>query len=151
MNIITLISSDDIKMTIDLNIALKSQTIKNLLLDIKDQSEIKISNINHKVLSKIFQYYKKYPTQYDSPNQQFNYIFDEWDTYYFNIPYQEILELMVALNYLDIKDLLDLSCKYIASLINGKNVSEIRSFLGITNDFTPEEEKQIKEQDQFTP
>ncbi len=55
----------------------------------------------------------------------------------------------MAANYLDIKSLLDLSCAKIATLIKGKTPEEIRKTFNIVNDFTPEEEAQIREENKW--
>ncbi|CAG8827212.1 24815_t:CDS:1, partial [Dentiscutata erythropus] len=43
-----------------------------------------------------------------------------------------------------IKPLLDLTCKTVANMIRGKSTDEIRRTFNIENDFTPEEEEQVK-------
>jgi len=45
---------------------------------------------------------------------------------------------------LDIKPLLDLTCKTVANMIKAKSPEEIRKTFNITNDFTPEEEDQVR-------
>ena len=56
--------------------------------------------------------------------------------------------MILAANYLNIKPLLDLTCKTVAGMIKGKTAEEIRKTFNIKNDFTPEEEMQIlKESD----
>jgi len=62
---------------------------------------------------------------------------------------EEIFDIIMAANYLDIKSLLDLSCAKIATLIRGKTPEEIRKTFGIVNDFTPEEEAQIREDNKY--
>lgn len=62
---------------------------------------------------------------------------------------EEILELILASNYLDIKSLLELSCAKVATMIKGKSPEEIRETFGIINDFTPEEENQIREENKW--
>ena len=57
--------------------------------------------------------------------------------------------MILAANYLDIKPLLDLSTAKVASLIKNKTVPEIREFFNIENDFTPEEEMQIMEENKW--
>lgn len=57
--------------------------------------------------------------------------------------------LTLAANYMDIKPLLDLCCAKIASLIKGKTPEEIRVNLDITNDFTPEEEAQVRAENKW--
>ena len=44
---------------------------------------------------------------------------------------------MQAANYLNIKSLLDLTCKTVADMIKGKTPEEIRAHFNIQNDFTP--------------
>lgn len=48
-----------------------------------------------------------------------------------------------AANYLDIKGLLDVTCKTVANMIKGKSPEEIRKTFNIKNDFTPAEEEQV--------
>ena len=45
--------------------------------------------------------------------------------------------------------MLDLSCAKVASLIKNKSIQEIRKFFSIENDFTPEEEAQIMEENKW--
>lgn len=50
---------------------------------------------------------------------------------------------------MDIKPLMDLTCAKIASLIKGKTPEEIRKEFNIVNDFTPEEEAQVREENRW--
>jgi S-phase kinase-associated protein 1 len=71
------------------------------------------------------------------------------------IPYYHILLGRVRLtqrqaaNYLDIKALLDVGCKTVANMIKGKSPEEIRKTFNIQNDFTPEEEDQIRRENEW--
>lgn len=47
---------------------------------------------------------------------------------------------------MDIKPLLDLGCKTVANMIKGKTPEQIREHFGLVNDFTPEEEEQIRKE-----
>jgi len=49
-----------------------------------------------------------------------------------------------AANYLNIKGLLDLTCQTVADMIKGKTPEEIRKTFNIKNDFTPEEEEEVR-------
>ena len=63
---------------------------------------------------------------------------------------QELLfELILAANYMDIKSLLDLTCAKVASMIKGKSPEEIRQTFNIVNDFTPEEEAKVREENKW--
>ena len=52
--------------------------------------------------------------------------------------------ILKAANYLDVRGLLDVACKTVANMIKGKTPEEIRRTFNIKNDFTPEEEEQIR-------
>ena len=54
-----------------------------------------------------------------------------------------------AANFLDIKALLDVGCKTVANMIKGKSPEEIRKTFNIQNDFTPEEEEQIRRENEW--
>lgn len=54
-----------------------------------------------------------------------------------------------AANYLNIKGLLDLACQTVADMIKGKTPEEIRKTFNIKNDFTPEEEEEIRRENQW--
>lgn len=57
--------------------------------------------------------------------------------------------LVQAANYLNIKGLLDLTCQTVADMIKGKTPEQIREKFNIKNDFTPEEEEEIKRENQW--
>jgi S-phase kinase-associated protein 1 len=54
-----------------------------------------------------------------------------------------------AANYLNIKVLLDLTCQTVAQMIKGKTPEEIRKTFNIKNDFTPEEEEEVRRENQW--
>lgn len=54
-----------------------------------------------------------------------------------------------AANYLDIKPLLDVGCKTVANMIKGKSPEEIRKTFNIQNDFSVEEEDQIRRENEW--
>jgi S-phase kinase-associated protein 1 len=58
----------------------------------------------------------------------------------------ELFELLLFANLLDIKRLVDLISAKVASMIRGRTSEEIRAIFNITNDFTPEEEARVREE-----
>mmetsp|Transcript_67735 Transcript_67735/g.181205 ORF Transcript_67735/g.181205 Transcript_67735/m.181205 type:complete len:93 (+) Transcript_67735:333-611(+) len=65
----------------------------------------------------------------------------------FNLWHQNNLFSMQAANFLDVKDLLDLTCKTVAEYIKQcKTPEEIRQRFNIPNDFTPEEEEEVRKE-----
>jgi len=71
---------------------------------------------------------------------------NDWDRDFMRVDQGILFELILAANYLDMKNLLDLGCKTVANMIKGKSVDEIRKTFNIVNDFTPEEEEQIRKE-----
>ncbi|KAM3373992.1 hypothetical protein P3S68_012706 [Capsicum galapagoense] len=54
-----------------------------------------------------------------------------------------VLTTFQAINYLNIKSLLDLTCQIVADMIKGKTPEEIRKTFNIKNNFTPEGEEEV--------
>ena len=77
-------------------------------------------------------------------------IVPEWDANYINCEQELLFELILAANFMDIKSLMDLSCAKVASMIKNKTPEQIRSTFNIKNDFTPEEEAQIREENKVS-
>merc|ERR1719373_1205971 len=50
---------------------------------------------------------------------------------------------------MDVKPLLDLTCAKVASMIKGKSPEEIRRKFNIQNDFTPEEEEAVRQENKW--
>ena len=82
-----------------------------------------------------------------SPNM--SEVVAEWDANFVSIDQEMLFELILAANYMDIKSLLDLICAKVASMIKGKTPEEIRKTFNIVNDFTPEEEAQVREENKW--
>lgn len=76
-------------------------------------------------------------------------VVQEWYALFVNIEQEDLFELILAANYMDIKPLLDLTCATVASMIKGKTPEEIRKTFNIINDFTPEEEELIMEENKW--
>ncbi|KAH7332138.1 hypothetical protein KP509_20G070200 [Ceratopteris richardii] len=60
-----------------------------------------------------------------------------------------LLDLILAANYLNIQSLLDLTCQRVADMIKEKTPEEIRRAFNIENDFTPEEEEEVRRENQW--
>ncbi|CAL5438760.1 unnamed protein product [Camellia sinensis] len=52
-------------------------------------------------------------------------------------------------NYLNIKSLLDLTCQTVADMIKGKTPEEIRKTFNIKNDFSADEEEEVRRENQW--
>ena len=79
----------------------------------------------------------------------FSTLVEEWYADYLNLPEEELYKLIMAANFLDIKPLLDLCCAKAYSFIKSKSIEEIREIYEIENDFSPEEEAQIMDENKW--
>ena len=61
----------------------------------------------------------------------------------------KLFGFLQAANYLNIENLLDLTCQTFAEMIKGKTPEEIRKTFNIKNDFTPEEEEEVRRENQW--
>jgi hypothetical protein len=72
----------------------------------------------------------------------------EWDAHFVDIDNEFLFELILAANFMDIKELLDLTCGKVAAMVRNKSTEEIRREFHIQNDFSPEEEQLMALQEQ---
>ncbi|KAI9741840.1 MAG: hypothetical protein M1834_000228 [Cirrosporium novae-zelandiae] len=153
---LTLMSSDGETITVDRAVAEKSVLIKNLLEDIPGTSEdIPIPNVTGSVLKKVIEWCEHHkadppaPNDDDSDSRKKTTDIEEWDSKFMAVDQEMLFEIILAANYLDIKALLDTGCKVVANMIKGKTPEEIRKTFNIQNDFTPEEEDQIRRENEW--
>lgn len=154
---ITITTSDGRDMTVERDIAERSILIKNLLEDLGGASDepIPIPNVNEAVMKKVLEWcehHRKDPPASqddDSDSRKKSTDIDEWDQKFMQVDQEMLFEIILAANYLDIKALLDVGCKTVANMIKGKTPEEIRKTFNIQNDFTPEEEEQIRRENEW--
>jgi S-phase kinase-associated protein 1 len=127
-----------------------------LFLDVgEDDTEIPIPNVTSTVLKKVLEYCEHHKD--DPPMNEENVErskrtaenISEWDQKYLSVDQEMLFEIILTANYLDIRSLLEVGCKTVANMIKGKSPEEIRKTFNITNDFTPEEEAQIRRENEW--
>jgi len=135
---------------LSLNEAILSNTIKSII-DYPDNNEdlenwnipddiIPLPNVNSNTLLKIIEYIKYHNNTNDNEEDK-----DKWDNSFLKVDDELLFNIILASNYLEIPKLLDLTCKTVANYIKKcKTPQEIRKRFNIKNDFTPEEEEEIR-------
>ncbi|KAF7547380.1 hypothetical protein G7Z17_g7762 [Cylindrodendrum hubeiense] len=155
-----LASNDSAIIEVDRVVAERSMLIKNMLEDVGDElmnvnNPIPIPNVNEAVLRKVIEWcehHRNDPPQAqddESDARKKTTDIEEWDQKFMQVDQEMLFEIILASNYLDIKPLLDVGCKTVANMIKGKSPEEIRKTFNITNDFTPEEEEQIRRENEW--
>jgi len=155
---IKLQSSDGEVFPVDVEIAKQSVTIKTMLEDLgmddDDEEVVPLPNVNAAILKKVIQwatYHKDDPPLPEDDENKEKRTDDicSWDADFLKVDQGTLFELILAANYLDIKGLLDVTCKTVANMIKGKTPEEIRKTFNIKNDFTPAEEEQVRKENEW--
>uniref|UniRef100_A0A2N9GQ36 SKP1-like protein n=1 Tax=Fagus sylvatica TaxID=28930 RepID=A0A2N9GQ36_FAGSY len=158
---IMLKSSDDETFEVEESVAMESQTIKHMIEDDCADSVIPLPNVTGEILARVIEYCKKhveaasgsesdvavacYSSWPPKPEDKLK----DWDSEFVKVKQNTLFDLILAANYLDIKGLLDLTCKTVADMMRGKTVEEIRETFHIKNDYTPEEEAEVRRENQW--
>ena len=156
MSTIKLQSYDGEIFQVDLEIARQSLTIKTMLedLDITDNEEtVPLPNMSAEILKKIIEWATQHKD--DPAPKEGEYVehrsdnIPTWDQDFLKVDQGTLFEIILAANYLDIKGLLEVTCKTVANMMKGKSAEEIRKLFNIENDLTPEEEEQIRKENEW--
>ncbi|KAJ3213800.1 suppressor of kinetochore protein mutant [Clydaea vesicula] len=127
-----------------------------MLEDLGDNDDIAIPlpNVSAPILTKVIDYatqHKDDPlvSAEEANAKQSSDDITEWDKEFMNVDQGTLFELILAANYLDIRNLLDLGCKTVANMMKNKTVEELRKTFNVPNDFTPEEEEQVRRENEW--
>lgn len=134
-----------------------SELVKQMMDDDcdDDMAEIPLPNVKATVLQKVIEFSTHHLTEpmndIEKPLKSavMAEIVQTWYAEYVNVEQVLLFELILAANYMDIKPLLDLTCATVASMIKGQTPEEIRRIFNISNDFSPEEEAQVREENKW--
>lgn len=153
MTKLKLVSQEGDIIEVDKEVAAQLSLIKDLVEDTNADETIPIPNIKTQVLRKVLEYCEKHKAENPSKGEKSLEGSDlaEFDWKYIDIENQEeIFDIIEAANYLDVKPLLELSQAKVASLMKGKSPEEIRKVFNIKSDYTPEEEAQMKPENNWS-
>ncbi|XP_059314409.1 SKP1-like protein 1B [Lycium ferocissimum] len=142
---IVLKSSDGETFEVEESVALESQTIKHMIEDDCANTSIPLPNVTSKILAKVIEYCKRHvDAAAKTDDKAAEDDLKSFDADFVKVDQGTLFDLILAANYLNIKSLLDLTCQTVADMIKGKTPEEIRKTFNIKNDFTPEEEEEVR-------
>ncbi|CAG2214790.1 CBF3D [Mytilus edulis] len=142
---------------IDLDIAKKFGKLVPVLQELlNDDKPLTIKTINSGTLKKIITwctYHKGRSPPPEDDDNRMKHSTEEvssWDDKFLQEDGQAALfDLISAAHTLDIDGLLDVACKVVATMIKGKAPEEIRKVFNIKNDFTQQEEDQVRKENDW--
>uniref|UniRef100_A0A0D9XG48 SKP1-like protein n=1 Tax=Leersia perrieri TaxID=77586 RepID=A0A0D9XG48_9ORYZ len=157
VNVVSLRSNDGEVFKVAKVVAMQSQTIKHMVEDKCADSEIPLHNVSAKILCKVIEYCKNHAEVHGGAAAGATTVAvgaaksvqDElraFDAEFIKVDQDTLFELILAANYLDIKGLLHLTCETVAGMIKGKTPDEIRTTFNIKNDFTEDEEEDVRKE-----
>ncbi|XP_060185910.1 SKP1-like protein 1 [Lycium barbarum] len=151
---VTLKSNDDKEFEVEEAAIIQSEMIKNMIEDGCATSVIPLPNIDSKTLTKVIEYLNKHITKDEDEDEEEEDArkaaetgeeddLKEFDEQFLSVGWEELFDIIMAANYLNIHELMELCCQSAADRLKNKSVRAVREMLKITNDLTPEEEQAI--------
>jgi len=152
-------TSDKQHFEVDVKVANMSETVKTMIetLGLEERGKgdeleiIPLPNVDGATLRKVLEWANRHkddnpPVSEVDYKEKKNDLIPIWDADFLKAEHDSwaLVQLVLAANYLDIRGLLEMSCTTVANfMIKGRTAEEIRQKFNITNDFTPDQEKQI--------
>ncbi|MCL7049251.1 hypothetical protein MKW94_011001 [Papaver nudicaule] len=153
---VTLKTGDNKTFVVERSVVLISETIKHLIEDDCAEDVIPLENITGEVLEKVLVFLKKHAPAMkilfgpvEPSDEEREEVADElmmWDTKFVDglESDQMLFDLIFAANYLDISTLFELTCEVVARKIRDMSPEQIRDYLRIENDYSPEAEAKVR-------
>ncbi|KAG8050411.1 hypothetical protein GUJ93_ZPchr0009g1405 [Zizania palustris] len=138
-NMIMLRSSEGDVFEVSKEVAMESQTIKNMIEYNCTVTEIPLPNVSTIILSK----------PVDEATKDVEAELKTFDSMFIHIDHSTLYNIMLAANYLHIQGLLDLTCEPVADMIKGKTPEEVRKIFNIKNDYTLEEDEDTRRENKW--
>ncbi|XP_004517085.1 SKP1-like protein 14 [Cicer arietinum] len=145
-SMITLVAADNSVFEVEANIAKEMKTVQSYI-DEFDQNTVQIPlpNVFSNDLAMIIEYCKKHASEEESKEAK-----EEFDVEFVKrMKSDDKLRLIQAASYLNIESLLQFLAKAIADEIKNQSVEFVRDYFHIENDFTPEEESELRKENEW--
>ncbi|XP_071703175.1 SKP1-like protein 1B [Rutidosis leptorrhynchoides] len=140
---ILLNSSDSATFEVDVAVAMQSTTIKNMIEDECADSTVPLPYVLSKTPTKVIEYCKKHMEPENNADKDSKKLKAFDSEFIKDVDKETLFDLILAVNFLNIKGLFDLTCQAAADMIEGKTCEEVRKTFNIKNDFTPKEEEEV--------
>jgi S-phase kinase-associated protein 1 len=159
--LVLLVSSDEVEFRIPKRHAEMSRVIANMIKDMEggEDEPIPIQEVKSDIMELITRWMEYHvddppkvepePDVHDHLPKRADDICD-WDLEMLKkLDKHTLFNLSTASNFLDINTLMHTCCKHIANTIRGKTPEQLREYFELTDAFTPEEEEQIRRENEW--
>ena len=152
---INLESNDKTVFSVDVEVAKKSITLRDLMMNYgieetgdEDGDPIPLLHVDAANLEKLLHWAEEHkddpPAPIDDETKYRTDNISDFDKEFFNMDQAALLQLIHAANFMNMPDLLLVACRTVANIIKERDVKEIREYFNIENDFSAEQEEQVK-------
>ena len=113
-----------------------------------DEEAIPLPNVNATILKKVISWCTHHkddlpPPEDDENREKVTDDISTWDMEFLKVDQGTLFELILAANYLEIRGLLEYTCKTVADMIKSKSPEEIKRIFSIKNDFNLTDEEKM--------
>ncbi|KAL6603115.1 hypothetical protein ACP70R_043476 [Stipagrostis hirtigluma subsp. patula] len=162
---ITLISSDNARFEVDEAAASLSPTVRDMIAGGAGAGGVTLPGVDSRFLAKVIEYCNKHapaPATATSCGDEAAGAVDfspilaaeaaqkkelaAFDEEFINVDSNTLYGLIMAASYLGVEGIVELASQKIADMMKGKTVEGIRQTFGIQNDYTPEEEEEMRKE-----
>ncbi|KAM0902627.1 hypothetical protein ACQ4PT_019187 [Festuca glaucescens] len=171
---LVLVAEDGVEVSISRPAARMSHMLRLLMEDSCADGPIPAPNVHSDILELVVEYCEKHGPYYDpeaserarnpfppfpveltptvSSIKPVTYVdpdphgLKDWNKEFISLDNSTLFEVILAANYLNIEDLLDLGTTTVADMMSGRKPEEIREIFEIENDYTPEQEAEVRKE-----
>eukprot|EP01012_Entosiphon_sulcatum_P025767 TRINITY_DN31133_c0_g1_i1.p1 TRINITY_DN31133_c0_g1~~TRINITY_DN31133_c0_g1_i1.p1 ORF type:complete len:187 (+),score=48.42 TRINITY_DN31133_c0_g1_i1:37-597(+) len=159
---VVLTTSDNVKFAISKKSINLSKVLKEIIDDVAsgEEANVPLANVDAATLECVAPFLTHYTDAAPEPIEKplkapLPELLPEWDKGYVygqlikngdEKQHEMLFKTLMAGNFLGIEPLRDLCCAAIANILRGKTPEQIMEVFGVTEPFTPEEEKAVEEQ-----
>lgn len=150
VEVIRLVSKDNVPFEIPKLCIAQSAYLKGIVEMDSSAQDVALEHVSTVALTKIVEYLIYHSENVPRPiprplkNSNLRNTVGSWDADFVECELDLVFDILLCANFMSIQSLLELCCAKIASMMLGKTPKQIRRSFGVPEDFSPEEEEQIR-------
>ena len=150
---VKLLFPEDQVLEVDIQLAKFSALLRTMLEDIGAEAAtipiMEVSIETFKLMLEFIEHHRNDPEVESRPEKR-DPDLDPWDKAFLErFDRDVVFDLILAANQYDIPKLQTAGCKYVGMTIKGKTPEQLRAIFDLPNDFSPEEQAQVNEENKW--
>eukprot|EP01018_Ginkgo_biloba_P018041 Gb_41410 [translate_table: standard] len=146
----TLISCDEERFEVGEAVTNHSALLREMVIDLGPVQIVPLPNVSARTLRKVIQFCEyRYDADIRRRESDDPAAVDEeiraWEADFMDdVDQYDLYQIILAGNYMNIRSLLDFTCRVVAGMLRGKSPEEVRMIFNIKSDFSEQEEEDIR-------